>query len=768
MGAKYDRRCTNVGGRDDDDTSGTGKPTASSSSTSTGPETVDGAVAAAQCFLRAAGAYRHIGDTFANAPARAADLRATVVLYALMMAQAHECAFERLQWRFLASVRHRCRRFRREEHVRKLPLQTEAGRGAPNASAKRSSTVTAAGGGSNDVTVNYSPSWTDLAREAAHLSRMYGDVVYNSSCRPSDGAAQGSKENGGEQGGAHSSMLPDVWVSVCRIKDRHYAALAYRYAACALLPYYRCTVDSSDDRPHHGRRRWRNANDSNAGELFQELMTAAAAAGLEMAEDDEVTSETMRQQQRCKHLGKLLLEAAAAAHDRAARAQRLCRQLRAKAEWNTSGGGGLLAGVLDRERQRTVRLLLMHRRNDDEYGTTKSNDEDEDDENHCCCRYRYFSDDEDNSNGDATKATKERRYEDYHDCCSDDEGTDAAAVADYCSGNADQEEFTAAGIAGIPGLDVDRGVLIRPRTRFRLMSIAPDFTDTGDGDDDVDGVTTATKQRGGGDDRPRQRQHLHEAADREERRADLFAGLGPVAVFSARHRYTRPRWVKMVRGSRHRSTAVDAGDDHDESPATVDPIQLVDRWFGFELRSHGGGATAAVPPASVGHVRSNSQAQYAGLKRGDIVVELKCTGNGVDRVLDVRWDTCRRVAELIVNNQRRRHYGSGDSGGVSVQLKVVTPITAAVASDGHATKSTSMDPNKMYPRRKTTTSVMTSSQHSSLPPAQMLSQSTSKQRRQRRQTTNSGNDTTDSTNKINTWLWNPFRRRRRSVIGNKC
>lgn len=90
MGAKYDRRCSgggsgSGGGRgDDDDTSGVGKPT-SSSSTSTGPDAVDGAVAAAQCFLRAAGAYRHIGDTFANAPARAADLRATGVLYAVMM-----------------------------------------------------------------------------------------------------------------------------------------------------------------------------------------------------------------------------------------------------------------------------------------------------------------------------------------------------------------------------------------------------------------------------------------------------------------------------------------------------------------------------------------------------------------------------------------------------------------------------------------------------------------------------------------------------------
>lgn len=87
--------------------------------------------------------------------------------------------------------------------------------------------------------------------------------------------------------------------------------------------------------------------------------------------------------------------------------------------------------------------------------------------------------------------------------------------------------------------------------------------------------------------------------------------------------------------------------------------------------------------------------QYAGLRRGDIVVSLKCTRNGADRVVDVRWDTCRRVAELIVNNQRRRHHGSGDSGGVSVQLKVVTPITAMVASDGHTIKSIAMDPNKV-------------------------------------------------------------------------
>jgi len=145
--------------------------------------------------------------------------------------------------------------------------------------------------------------------------------------------------------------------------------------------------------------------------------------------------------------GKLLLEAAAAAHDRADRAQRLCQQLRAKAEGNTSGssgGGGLLAGVLDRERQRTVRLLLSHLRDEeeDEYATAEGD---------------AGGGGSDRRDGRAEKNCS--RCWDCHDCCSDDEGVDAAAVADYCS--ADQEELTAAGIPGVPGLDVDRGVLIR-------------------------------------------------------------------------------------------------------------------------------------------------------------------------------------------------------------------------------------------------------------------------------------------------------------------
>jgi len=155
------------------------------------------------------------------------------------------------------------------------------------------------------------------------------------------------------------------------------------------------------------------------------------------------------------------------------------------------------------------------------------------------------------------------------------------------------------------------------------MSIAPDFTDTGDGGNYNDGeeyggdecdLGGMTKQRGGGEDRHRQKREERQAetADREERRADLFAGLGPVAVFSARHQFSRPRWVKVISvGGRHRTTGGDdEGDcDDDKSLASADPIQLVDRRFGFELRSHGGGTAAAVPPATVGHVRSSSQAQ---------------------------------------------------------------------------------------------------------------------------------------------------------------
>lgn len=139
---------------------------------------------------------------------------------------------------------------------------------------------------------------------------MYGDVVYNSCYRPPNNvAAHRGKENGAEQGGAGGtpvSMLPDVWMAVCRIKDRHYAALAYRYAACALLPYRRCTADGHPDDLHHmGGARRRGTVDSDASQLLTELTAAAAAAGLGVADDDddETSSVAVRQLRRRKQLG---------------------------------------------------------------------------------------------------------------------------------------------------------------------------------------------------------------------------------------------------------------------------------------------------------------------------------------------------------------------------------------------------------------------------------------------------------------------------------
>lgn len=102
--------------------------------------------------------------------------------------------------------------------------------------------------------------------------------------------------------------------------------------------------------------------------------------------------------------------------------------------------------------------------------------------------------------------------------------------------------------------------------------------------------------------------------------------------------------------------------------------------------------------------------QHVGLRRGDIVVALRRTGDG-GQVLDVRWDTCRRVAELIVrNHQRCRQLGSSD--GTVVQLKIVTPITAVAAtmtSDSHGTSSSAaIDPNKVRYSNKSLPSIFSS------------------------------------------------------------
>lgn len=118
---------------------------------------------------------------------------------------------------------------------------------------------------------------------------MYADVVYNSSSRADD--VQGINENGGCDG--VSPVLPDAWVSVCQIKDRHYAALAYRYAACALLPYFQCSSADDDDT-------------SDGDDLLNELMTVADR--LEIIDDDDdddldETSSVTVQQRRRKQLG---------------------------------------------------------------------------------------------------------------------------------------------------------------------------------------------------------------------------------------------------------------------------------------------------------------------------------------------------------------------------------------------------------------------------------------------------------------------------------
>lgn len=84
--------------------------------------------------------------------------------------------------------------------------------------------------------------------------------------------------------------------------------------------------------------------------------------------------------------------------------------------------------------------------------------------------------------------------------------------------------------------------------------------------------------------------------------------------------------------------------------------------------------------------------KHVGLRRGDIVVALKLYAgdSGGGRVMDVRWETCRRVAELIVHHHQRRWKPSSGEG-TAIQLKVVTPITSMAASDGYQTA----DPNKV-------------------------------------------------------------------------
>lgn len=111
-------------------------------------------------------------------------------------AQAYECIFEKLQWRLLASVRHRCRLYRggdggTEEgvHRRQLSIDITAeaslqsgdrrGRGVLDHAIRyrrtSATTTSSCGSGMNDVTT-HTPSWTELAREAAHVSDFQPEI----------------------------------------------------------------------------------------------------------------------------------------------------------------------------------------------------------------------------------------------------------------------------------------------------------------------------------------------------------------------------------------------------------------------------------------------------------------------------------------------------------------------------------------------------------------------------------------------------------------
>lgn len=133
--------------------------------------------------------------------------------------------------------------------------------------------------------------------------------------------------------------------------------------------------------------------------------------------------------------------------------------------------------------------------------------------------------------------------------------------------------------------------VVTAHTGFRLAAVAPDFTDTGDDD-------YRMSLQGDGDD------DFDDDDLDEERRADLFAGLGPVAVFSARHRCTAPVWITVqpTVARSNRSMATGKEDDNDDGDKHADQLKMVLARYGFELRG------GSMPPASIGHVRAESPA----------------------------------------------------------------------------------------------------------------------------------------------------------------
>ncbi|XP_018319806.1 rhophilin-2-like isoform X2 [Agrilus planipennis] len=101
---------------------------------------------------------------------------------------------------------------------------------------------------------------------------------------------------------------------------------------------------------------------------------------------------------------------------------------------------------------------------------------------------------------------------------------------------------------------------------------------------------------------------------------DLFRGLGPIAIFSAKKHWSAPRQVQLQKGK-----------EHDE--------------FGFSIRGN--------CPVIISHVDPNSLAEFGGVKEGDFIVAIN------DK--DVKWATHDEVVTLIKQNEEY------------LSLKLVTP-----------------------------------------------------------------------------------------------
>lgn len=102
---------------------------------------------------------------------------------------------------------------------------------------------------------------------------------------------------------------------------------------------------------------------------------------------------------------------------------------------------------------------------------------------------------------------------------------------------------------------------------------------------------------------------------------DLFRGLGPIAIFSAKRHWTAPRLVQLHRG---RTT----------------------EGFGFSVRGDA--------PVIVAIVEQHSLAEFGGVKEGDFIVAIG--------EKDVKWSSHDEVVTLIKN------------AGDSLSLKLVTPM----------------------------------------------------------------------------------------------